>query len=223
MAIYYPILTDIDINETRRYAGLSKKVDFKEELLREACTELQIISHPKANWTIYRYDSDKGIIMAAAPFKLTGKSITRHLYGCEFAAVLAVTIGSEVEQAINTHFSSGNYTAGLLLDAAATTAVEAAADQVSKLIAKEARAIGLTTTNRFSPGYGDWDIVNQPTILKLAGASSIGISATSSCILVPRKSVTAVIGLFSAEQKTMTTTNTNCQVCNQIDCLARKE
>jgi cobalamin-dependent methionine synthase I len=47
---------------------------------------------------------------------------------------------------------------------------------------------------RFSPGYGDWTLDNQPQVLQLAEAERIGITLTESNIMIPRKSVSAVIG-----------------------------
>lgn len=225
MSIYYPILNNIDLSETRRYAGLAKKVEFEDKMLIDACTEMQIIATPKATWLIYPYNNDLTTIESDVPLKLDSKSIIQHLTGSAYVAVLAVTVGAEVENAVTTHFTKGNYTRGFLLDAAATTAVETAADQVSLIVAQEAKKLGLTTTKRFSPGYGDWDITNQPEILRLACASSVGISTTTSCMLIPRKSVTAVIGLRSTSDSshTNTLTTNKCQDCNQRTCLARRE
>lgn len=225
MSIYYPILNNIDLNETRRYAGLSKKVEFKDEMLIDACTEIQIIAIPKATWFTYPYNTVQDTIESDRPLKVDSKILIQHLRGSAYVAVLAVTIGADVENAVTTHFTKGNYTKGFLLDAAATTAVENAADQVSLMIAQEAKKIGLTTTKRFSPGYGDWDITNQPEILRLAGASSVGLSTTESCMLIPRKSVTAVIGLISSNDSSLANTSTTnkCQDCKQFTCLARRE
>ena len=47
-------------------------------------------------------------------------------------------------------FKQGNYTVGLLLDAAATTAVEQVADQVNEVINTIAKKQGYKPTWRFS-------------------------------------------------------------------------
>ncbi len=45
-----------------------------------------------------------------------------------------MTVGEDVEIRSEQLFKQGNYTVGLLLDAAATTAVEQVADQVNEVI-----------------------------------------------------------------------------------------
>ena len=50
---------------------------------------------------------------------------------------------------------------------------------------------------RFSPGYGDLPLMVQPAFLAALDATRrIGLSVTKNNLLVPTKSITAVIGLF---------------------------
>ncbi|MCL2375602.1 MAG: methionine synthase, partial [Firmicutes bacterium] len=51
-------------------------------------------------------------------------------------------------------------------------------------------------TTRFSPGFGDFDLSYQPTMLYLVKAEkNAGIGLTDRHLLVPQKSVSAVIGM----------------------------
>jgi hypothetical protein len=224
---YNPSLKNIDLNETRRYAGLVRYTNFPEQLLQEACTEAHILSQPKSSWNIYGYDSATATIFAAEPLSLIGTKVMHHLTGAAQVAVLAVTIGAALEQAVSQHFSSGNYTAGMLLDAAGTTAVESATDQAVAFIAHQSTRLGYTTNWRFSPGYGDWDISVQPHILQLAEASQINITVTNTYMLLPRKSVTAIIGLFPYQPELnllpVHQQEIPCDQCIQQHCHARKE
>jgi len=50
-------------------------------------------------------------------------------------------------------------------------------------------------TGRYSPGYDDFDLEIQPELIAVLDAQrKIGLTCTGSLILLPRKSVTAVIG-----------------------------
>ena len=50
-------------------------------------------------------------------------------------------------------------------------------------------------TGRYSPGYGDFPIEMQKTLLQAVdGPKSIGLTSNESSILIPRKSITAIIG-----------------------------
>lgn len=95
-----------------------------------------------------------------------------------------------------------------------------------ELIKKQASQQGYLTLPRFSPGYGQWDITVQPAILHLANADEIHVVATESCMLLPRKSITAIIGLTANQGDALvgyTYQDTTCPQCTQINCLARKD
>lgn len=225
MPIYHPRLLTVDPNETKRYAGLGSKADFSAALLTEACTQAQLLATPKGVWQVYAYDQDSHTILSPNPFNLRGESIIRHLCGAVEVAVMAATIGQPLEQEVSNLFSRNQYTLGLLLDAAGTTAVEAVCDAVCNVISGQAARTGLTAGNRFSPGYGDWPIDVQPEILALAAGATIDLSVTDTKMLVPRKSVTAVIGLYPYHQALSLPhqQELSCDKCGQPGCHARKE
>jgi hypothetical protein len=223
MPIYNPPLSAVDKEETRRYAGLRGAVAFPEPLLDRACAEAQLFARPRAVWHIYPYDAAAAVIAGPLPLRLAG-AVARHLAGAAEVAVLAVTIGGALEEEAQRLFVAGEYTAGLLLDAAGTTAVEAAADAADAFIADQAARRGLSARSRFSPGYGDWAVTDQPLVTALADACAIGLKVTASCMLVPRKSVTAVIGLAPAgRDPDDTACRQGCAGCPQSNCPARKE
>ena len=84
-----------------------------------------------------------------------------------------------------------------MLDAAASAAVEAAADALNAEVEHRAAAANLLCTWRFSPGYGDLPLDAQPGLLAALNATRLcGITATPTNLLMPTKSVTALVGLF---------------------------
>lgn len=63
-----------------------------------------------------------------------------------------------------------------------------------------AAAHGLAGNWRFSPGYGDCPLTAQRSIVDALNATRlIGLTVTPTSLLMPTKSVTAVIGLFDGE------------------------
>lgn len=220
MPIYNASLHALDVKETRRYAGLAK-AQFHEERILEACKEAQLLAKPQGIWHLYEYDPTSHQIVGDPPLFIEGEKIQFYLKEAKKIIVLAVTIGEEIEKMVTEYFSLGNYSYSVLLDAAATTAVEAAADQMEKTLSPSIYAKGYQMKPRFSPGYGDWPLTVQPALLRFAKAASIGISLTDSMMLMPRKSITAVIALTSASQQHHR--GSACTYCNQKHCLARKE
>lgn len=222
MPIYNAALKYIDEKETRRYAGLQKS-DFPDKHIQTACSEAHLLSVPKGVWEVYCYDTMQAIILAPKILKITGEKIRNYLKECTQVAVMAVTIGQALEEAVAIHFAEGNYSHATLLDAAGTTAVEMAADSVSQAITTQYEKSGYKVLPRFSPGYGDWSLTEQPAVLRLANGGHIGMTVTESCMLEPRKSVTAIMGIKPSIQNTNTESHSNCSTCSQIHCIARKE
>ena len=143
--------------------------DLRERLERAACLcEKELV--PRG---VYR-EMDASEALALLP----GLDIARHVGGCTRVVLLAVTLGTQSEMLLRRERAL-SATDGLLVDACASSLVEQAANVLDGHIVEEAAARGLAATTRFSPGYGD-----------------LGICATAAHLLVPAKSITAVIGLY---------------------------
>ena len=220
MPIYRPALPSVDAKETRRYAGLTK-AEFDEAAIAAACEECALLAEPRVRWELFDYDCKKGAVIAEPPFIIEGNVILKHLAGAERVVFLAATIGEAVEEAVTNHFDEGSYAHSVLLDAAATAAVEQVCDACETMLRPQIAKEGFTMRWRFSPGYGDWDIHAQPELLRLTRADSIGISLTESLMLCPRKSVTAVIGLVRGKGAADHSPK-GCASCNKLDCPSRK-
>ena len=227
MPVYNAPLFQIDPKETRRYAGLMKANDFDEQKIEDACQDARLLAAPKGIWQLYDYDCETQTVQAAPPFHIEGTKIGKHLSGCDKVILLAVTVGDAIEDMVTKRFADGEYASSVLLDAAATTAVEQLADGMEKAIKPKMAAQGYGMRWRFSPGYGDWPIEQQPELIRLAHAGEIGVSLSSSMMLIPRKSITAIIGLYKEENKGQDTTAAEhdlhgCAACGKLDCPSRK-
>ncbi|NGM17926.1 hypothetical protein GMI70_07985 [Eggerthellaceae bacterium zg-893] len=137
-----------------------------------------------------------GVDLEGCTLFLPGRDIARHLAGAQRAALLAVTLGFPCEMLLKREKALGA-AAGLMVDACASALVEGAANEVSRLLEEDARSRGLRTGQRFSPGYGDLPLSVQPGFIAAIGADkALGISVTPANLLIPTKTITAVVGLF---------------------------
>ena len=224
MPVYNAPLLSIDAIEARRYAGLQKATDFDEGKILEACEDTRLLAKPRGIWEIYDYDCETQTINANPPCPLQGKKIGQHLAGCEKVIALAATVGEDIEEDITRRFSSGEYSSAVLMDAAATAAVEQLADGMEKAISPKMAAQGFLRKWRFSPGYGDWPLTQQPELIRLAKAEQIGVKLTTSMMLTPRKSITALIGLYrKQESSTAEYSPKGCAACTQKNCPSRRK
>uniref|UniRef100_A0A7C9NU54 AdoMet activation domain-containing protein n=1 Tax=Muribaculaceae bacterium Z82 TaxID=2304548 RepID=A0A7C9NU54_9BACT len=137
----------------------------------------------------------------AGRLELPGRAIARHLRGCGEVALMAVTLGAKSEMLLRRE-TALSATDGMLADVCASSAVEQAADVLNEQLRAQAKQRGLATTWRFSPGYGDLPLSVQPDFLKVLGADkALGISLTPALMLVPAKTITAIVGLYRPEDR----------------------
>lgn len=204
----------IDKKEVLRYLGYkSGGIDENIDLLIDECiSELKEISNYRYTYKIFDiYKDEKKIELVESDLIFKGENILKHLNNSSMCAVMAVTLGSNVDTKIR-YYEKINLTKALIFDACASTAVEWLCDEVQKKIKKEGDNNGLGITYRYSPGYGDFSINIQGEMLKALNAErTIGLTVTEDNILIPRKSVSAVIGF---QNKNIKAEHPGCQNCN---------
>lgn len=128
-------------------------------------------------------------------FSPQGGDVCAMLANCHEAVLLAATLGAESERLLLREQTRSAADA-LILDAALSAAVEAVCDQTEETLRGELAAQGLYLTDRFSPGYGDMPLSQSKEICEVLNAGrAIGLTVSRNGILMPRKSVTAIMGV----------------------------
>lgn len=136
--------------------------------------------------------SDRGVRLRGGPL-LPGEDLRAHLAGCDRAVVLCATLGAQVDRLIRAAQCTDVLEA-LALDCCATVLIEQLCDLAEERIHRDFP--GCHFPYRYSPGYGDLPVDLNPALLELLDAPiKLGLCATSSRILTPRKSVTAILGV----------------------------
>ena len=79
-----------------------------------------------------------------------------------------------------------------------------------------AAALGLKTSCRASPGYGDWDVKEQKYLFELVPAERIGVTLTESSMMVPRKSVSFAVHI--AQDPVRLRSEGSCRNCYMETC-----
>ncbi|SCY99198.1 vitamin B12 dependent-methionine synthase activation domain-containing protein [Alkaliphilus peptidifermentans] len=156
------------------------------------------------------------VLLANSTIYLSGKDISKHLKTSEKCIIIAATLGLNFEKAIN-YYSKVNLTKALIMDACGTALIEELCDDIEIEISNDNSFRDYRLTSRYSPGYGDFPIESQRNIeVLLETSKTIGLSVTSNHLLIPRKSVTAIIGLH--RDKTMDPPMNSCEFCNDTNC-----
>lgn len=163
-------------------------------MARLADASQRVETAASARWVYTQYAlagtqvGDTGVV-------LPGEDIRRHLDGCDACILLAVTLGGGVETKLRAAQQT-DMALAVMMDVCASVLVEQYTAAAQDILYAKAEAEGRYLTGRYSPGYGDFPLGMQPALLRLTNAQrAIGLTATEDCLLLPRKSVTAVLGV----------------------------
>lgn len=163
-----------------------------DQAIGEGIQIIETISRPRSTYLILDKDDPRlGKL-------LLGQDINDLLENCYQVILMAMTLGQEVEMAIR-RASYRDMSMALVLDAVASGAIESLAEDLNQDLAREFEPLYLS--DRFSPGYGDLPISVQKDFLDLVGArSKLGLTTNEEGIMIPRKSITALIGISHLAQ-----------------------
>ena len=181
--------------------SLIARLDKAEKILFES-------AKPKA---VYRVMNRKDV-------RVEGFSLQKHLEGCHKVAVMALTLGIGVDNAIR-KMQISDMAEAVIMDSGASVLVDSLCDKFAEYIRNN---VDEYVTSRFSPGYGDSPLRMQKSVISYVdGQRKIGLNVTSSNLMIPRKSVTALIGL---SEHPVTGRLATCGECVLKDkCTLRKE
>ena len=163
--------------------------------------------------------------VSADRFRIEGmdvvsRNLSRNLRGCSEVCLMAATLGLGPDRLVQRAEALGKMSRAVILQAAAAAMIEAYCDDVNEEIRREAAPKGLVLRPRFSPGYGDFSLEHQTELFRILEVQKkIGVTLTGSLLMMPSKSVTAVIGLSKENTHCMVQ---GCEVCGKQDCSFRR-
>jgi hypothetical protein len=158
--------------------------------------EAQALLTPAALYTIRPvrdFEHQQVVLDNGATF--SGSLVARALAGATEVAVAVCTIGPALEERMSARFAAGDALRAVALEGAGIAAVRQVSTLVGVRICNAATVHGLSVGMRASPGQEGWSIQQQRVLFGLVPAEEIGVRLTSSCLMLPRKSVSFVIGL----------------------------
>ena len=163
---------------------------------------------------IYRHLAVQGLkherLVLAGGVTLVGPLIAQHLALAEQVVVILCTIGDGLENHISEVMTT-DPPYGLALDGLGSAAVEALAAAACNFFGEQAAAEGMERTIPFNPGMVGWPVEEgQKQIFNIFNNHEINIKLTSSGMMIPRKSISMVIGLGAD----LTSTGRACDYCN---------
>ena len=190
------------LSDNRRRSGFSNKLkDQVEELKADARRMLR----PQAAFEYYATDE-------LPPRPCFAEAVDVALALC--------TIGPELPATADRLMREGELVQGVILDAIGSTAAESLAEEVNKLIDKEADRRGVEATTRYSPGYCGWALSDQNVFFRRLPAQELGVDLTESFLMLPVKSVTFAVNL--GPEVLSSNWENRCQTCREVGCPYRR-
>lgn len=174
-----------------RFMGCREPLSEALGELYEECLELYMHSadlKAVVRETSVSFEGDDGIVFDFGT--VHSESLRKNLDGCRRAFVFAATAGAEIDRTMK-RLSISSEAESMVLSCIASSGVECWCDCINERLGENHRL-----KPRFSPGYGGVSLEIQKNIFEFLDVQKkIGVSLTESLMMVPVKSVTAIVGI----------------------------
>lgn len=201
MPVIRDIPLDLKIGEVLRRQGFRGHSKIRPEIKRLISELIASVKKARLLEPAAAYEYYKVTGMSPSQISLEGdKAIQGSLIHTTFPeakelAIVVCTIGSKLEKQVTDYSKSGETLRGMILDGIGSAAVDMLAPEVCRIIASEASSHGHHTSSPVSPGWPGLPLTEQWNLFELVNTQEIGVSLTASGIMIPRKSVSMVIGI----------------------------
>ena len=214
-----PRLTGVNEREVLLYLGCrggAALPELRRDITR--CRELLLkTARPRLVWR--QFDLLPDGTLSGTGFCPEGRDVQALLADCRRVVLMGATLGAEVE-ALLMRAQVQNMADAVILDCCASSAIENVCDNFCEDL--QAQMAPDYLTDRFSPGYGDLPFSQQRDFCRILDLSRrIGVTLSPGGLMIPQKSVTALIGIADRPQKKRAR---GCADCDRFEnCTYRKE
>lgn len=147
-----------------------------------------------------------------------GKTICSELSGAEQIALFIATAGKSISHRIS-HYRAEDPVLGYVYDALGSLIVEAIGDKIASFATEQSKEKGFKVTNRYSPGYCQWNVNEQHKLFDFFNGKTGGVTLSESALMSPIKSISGVMGIGKAVKYRAH----SCELCDLTTCALRKE
>jgi hypothetical protein len=191
------------------------------DLVSDILEEAESICNMRAEYRIFKDisfdDNKKTITIESISFDIK-KIIYWQIKKSDSAALFLSTAGEEIGLRSKKSMKEGDLLRGYVYDVVGSEAVEAAAGLMQDRLEDKMKRLGSYITNRFSPGYCGWMVVEQHKLFSLMPDNYCGIRLTESALMDPIKSVSGIIGIGKNVKRAPYT----CSFCDMKNCIYKR-
>lgn len=189
-------VTDHMVTDALRFMGIpaAQQDDQWRNVARQTFAKLEGCASPRWIWRRFSLVVEQKSVTVASSLTIESTDLVALFAHCSECYVLAATLGA----ALDRHIAAAqkiDMLDGLALDACASVWADAQCDLAEGEIMDDLKD-GEHLTMRFSPGYGDVPLSDSRRLLELLDASRrLGVTVTARGMMLPVKSVNAIIGV----------------------------
>ena len=210
MNILDHIPIELDAGDLVKTLRIRRNIPYITEKIASLIEAIRPVMNPKALYTVRYVDEVKGDSIILGDNVFTSKVLRMNLESVGRVFPYIATAGSELD---NVSLEKGQ--SAMLLDQVKNVIVSRAFKYLQSHIEEKYR---INSLSAISPGRLDeWPITEQRVLFKLFGdnVARIGVSLTSTCLMVPVKSVS---GFFFPSEEGFE----SCQLCQRENCMGRR-
>jgi hypothetical protein len=191
------------------------------DLMDDALTEAPSLFEIRGG---YRFFGDVEVAREERLIKIgglelnVGTIVSTQLKKSTSAILFLFTAGPKISELSKKLMADGSLMEGYVYDSLGSIIVEKAIDKMEEVLKAELAPQGLGISNRYSPGYCNWDVAEQQKLFSLFPENFCGVRLSRSSLMNPIKSVSGIIGIGpELRQKGYT-----CDWCNDQNCIYGK-
>lgn len=183
--------------ETLRYLRMGNATlepEF-EKRLSEVERQMTSAARPAAYWQLVPIEWESNDSYTVGSLRLNSKHLARELKGCRHAYLFCATLGAGVD-ALMRRYGTTSPASLVMAQAVAAAMIESYCDECERDMLAEPAVSGETLRMRYAPGYGDLPIETQRSLMTALDAPRrAGITLTETMMMIPSKSISAIIGV----------------------------
>jgi hypothetical protein len=154
------------------------------------------------DFTVIGIEGDKILLETRGANNRTRIKIGPHinlLEMAESAMIYVVTVGSKLDRRVTELNQNNHLLEAYLLDSVGVVALSEVDKAVRQQAEEKARNLGWGVSERLGPGsLMGWDLTGQSVISSLVDIEKIDLVINESCVLIPFKSASSLIGMGPA-------------------------
>ncbi|MDR2562718.1 MAG: 5-methyltetrahydrofolate--homocysteine methyltransferase [Prevotellaceae bacterium] len=212
----------LDMNEAYKLMGYGEHTPGHEVLniINEIYNELKHCCRPYFGYGLFEGKIiDKEHIQLNNTILNPGRLISSAMKNAELFAAFTATAGNEFDNWLKQIENQDDIVKYFIANTLGSVIAESAVSLVMKNLEQFAFEKNMCISNNYSPGYCNWMLVEQKKLLALFPSGMTKIQLTDSCLMLPIKSISGIVGIGRKVKKRPY----GCEICKMKNCIKNQK